>query len=308
MKELANVLRGKVECCSGFEQWKRDWTSLYKQELQDKSIYSVNFSLQQAFYDGCRSDRMAWAFSGGYQWAIRSLVPAFLKTNAVLALCITEERGGHPRSIHTRLSESEDGFTITGRKQFVSGGTEADILLVAAKTGREIDGRPELKMLSLPSTAEGVGLEEMSPLSIMPEVPHAVVTFDNVLLNEQSVLPGDGYADYIRQFRLQEDLHVQNAVLGLIVRKAYQFGAPELLEQALGLSSALEGCRVRGESSVTGLAMTGIEAFLQPLLEQVVAISPEAEKKILIRDKELLNIAGKARAVRLRKAREWLGF
>ncbi|MGY0216883.1 acyl-CoA dehydrogenase family protein [Endozoicomonadaceae bacterium StTr2] len=299
MKRLAAILHDSVPEITNFAEWKRQW--------QQQEAGATGSTLEQAFYDGCRSDRVAWAFSAAYQWAIRSLIPNLESSRAIVALCITEQGGGHPRSIHSSLVRQEPHWVLSGQKQFVSGGTEADTLLIAANCGVQQDGRPQLKMLQLPAETAGLSIELMPALSVVPEVPHARVIMENVDVSDTAVLPGDGYDTYIRPFRLCEDLHVQAALLGMIARKGFDPQKFELVEQAVAFVHLLQGCQQQSDFSVASLAMSGVEPHLKALLKQTAdLIVSDKEREAWQRDCQLLNIAGKARDQRRLKARAWL--
>ena len=299
MKLLADILHGPVILIDEFSGWKRQW--------QQRAPDSTAATLEQAFYDGCRSDRVAWAFSAAYQWAIRSLIPDYQSSRDILALCITESGGGHPRNIKASLSGSENGWLLSGQKQFVSGGTGADILLIAVNAGVQQDGRPQLKMLQLAADTPGLPLEHMPVLNIVPEVPHARIIMDQIPIPEAAILPGDGYSGYIRPFRMCEDLHVQAALLGMVVRKSFDSQRLEQVEQAVALYHLLQGCQQQSEFPAAGLAMSGAEPWLKILLKQTTGLMTCDEERVAWqRDCQLLNIAGKAREQRQLKARAWL--
>ncbi|WP_281645645.1 acyl-CoA dehydrogenase family protein [Parendozoicomonas sp. Alg238-R29] len=306
MKALADILRNEVLLCESFDDWKAFWQ---KEERRIPLSSPERGTLEQAFYDGCRADRVAWAFAGGYQWAIRSLLPSYIDNSSILALCITESGGGHPKKIHSELKQSGNNWNLSGKKQFVSGGTGADVLVIAAREGEQLDGRPQLRMLTLEADTAGLTLQDMPALSIVPEVPHASVVMEGIQVSSEQVLPGDGYLNYIRPFRMCEDLHVQAALLGMVVRKAHSQKVVEMVEQALAYFHLLKGCQLQEEPSAAGLAMAGFEPRLMSLLDDVMGIiTDEDELRAWKRDKQLLSVAGKARAIRKEKARHWLGF
>ncbi|CAM3753702.1 acyl-CoA dehydrogenase family protein [Parendozoicomonas haliclonae] len=303
MTNLRALLQMPVPELENFQEWKL-WWQRYFSQLDEQGRTQT---LEQAFVMGSLSDRFAWAFSCGYQWAIRSLLPAFQQNPGLMALCITEEKGGHPRSIHARLTADQDGYRISGHKRFVSGGSDADLLFVALNTGEEQNGRPVLKMAAVDAGSDGIIFNNMPALPMIPELAHAMIDFDNVSLSEEELLTGDGYQNYIKPFRLQEDMHVQAAVLGMLARKSQDLNQPELVETAIALFSILETCWERGECPQTHLAIGGMAPLLKNLLETFIATLPSPEEQqIWKRDTALLSIAGKARKIRLQKAREWL--
>ena len=66
----------------------------------------------------------------------RELLPAMLAGERFGAYALTESSSGSDAaSLRTRAKKTEDGYAITGRKQFCTRGGEADHLLVMARTG-----------------------------------------------------------------------------------------------------------------------------------------------------------------------------
>ena len=58
-----------------------------------------------------------------------------------------------------------------------------------------------------------------NPSNGLLEIPHAEVGLDRVRVEASAVLPGDGYADYVKPFRTIEDAHVHCALLGYLVAR-----------------------------------------------------------------------------------------
>jgi acyl-CoA dehydrogenase len=73
--------------------------------------------IEQAIAGGFDADRVGWAFASGYQAALRALVPD-LASDALAALCVTEETGNQPRDVRTVFTARADGgASITGSKR-----------------------------------------------------------------------------------------------------------------------------------------------------------------------------------------------
>ena len=51
-------------------------------------------------------------------------------------------------------------------------------------------------------------IEDRPPTPFAPEIPHARITLANVTVRDEDVLPGDGYARYLKPFRTIEDTFV----------------------------------------------------------------------------------------------------
>ena len=66
----------------------------------------------------------------------RRLVPPVLSGEKVAALAITEPGGGSDvASLATRAVRDGDGYVVDGSKAFITSGTRADLVVVAARTG-----------------------------------------------------------------------------------------------------------------------------------------------------------------------------
>src|SRR4051812_46156360 len=172
-------------------------------------------TVDRALIGGAHADRLGFAFAGGYAPALHALVPAL--GDSIAALCATEDKGAHPRAIQTRLEPAAGGgYTLTGRKKWATVGNLAASLLVVATTGDGADGVPRLRIVRVPARATGVTITPTSA-PFVPEVPHAELALDHVAVAEADLLPGDGYADYLKPFRTVEDIHVHAALIGYLI-------------------------------------------------------------------------------------------
>jgi alkylation response protein AidB-like acyl-CoA dehydrogenase len=177
----------------------------------------------RALVAGFSSDRLGYAFLGGYQAALARLVAP--RSSRRAGLCATEEGGVHPRAIRTRLREG----LLTGTKTFATLASEAEVLYVVASEG-ERSGRNLLRVVAVRTDAPGVVVTPRPETAFAPEVSHAIVRFEDVRISADDVLPGDGYAAYLRPFRTIEDIHVFVATLGFVVRVAREHGWLELVD------------------------------------------------------------------------------
>jgi alkylation response protein AidB-like acyl-CoA dehydrogenase len=166
------------------------------------------------------SNRLGLAFAAGYTAALERLVP-----DAALpcALCVTQDAGNHPRAIKT-LSDGPH-YTLDGTRSFVTFGSLATTLIVAARVGERPDGRPEIVVVRIPADGQGVLLEEASPIPIVPELTHTRVSFDGVVVYASERMQGDGYASYVKPFRTVEDIHAFGAATAYLVGLASRSGA-----------------------------------------------------------------------------------
>ncbi|WP_257455451.1 acyl-CoA dehydrogenase family protein [Archangium lipolyticum] len=266
-----------------------------------------------AFAGGFAADRLGYAFASGYHSALRALFPQLSREHRY-ALCVTEAGGGHPAAMNTRLTGSGEGpLRLEGTKAFVTLGSAADVLLVVATEGQDEQGRNRLRLVRLDARRPGVTLTELPPPPFVPEVPHAEMRLHEVEVAPDDVLPGDGYARYVKPFRTVEDCHVFAAVLGWLIQVARRSGWPdEVREELLALAVTMRGLAQSDPASpAVHLALAGaIDQYrrrvdgLSPLWEQ----ADEPTRERWERDKLLLNIAGKVRAKRREAARQKLSF
>ena len=203
---------------------------------------------EAAVAGGFQADRIAWAFASGYQFALRALVPGLggAADPVVAALCATEAAGNRPRDIRTTLRPVDGGWQIDGEKRWATLGPDSTALLVVAVVPGDATaatgvpapiaagsaGRPRLRVARVPVGRPGVTIEPVADLSFVPEMPHARVRLDRVRLAESELLEGDGYSRYLKPFRTVEDIHVQAALLGYLVREARHRGWPRPFVEA----------------------------------------------------------------------------
>jgi acyl-CoA dehydrogenase len=199
-------------------------------------------SVDRALWGGLRSDRLGFAFGAGYGSALRRLFAHAGATmpDGTVCLAVTESGGGHPRSIHTTLREENGVFLVRGEKTFATLASQSDAMLVVASRGKTDDGKNQLVVIQIPRDAKGVTVEDRAAMPFAPEIPHAVVRFDDVAVASSAVLPGDGYEVWVKPFRTIEDAHVLAATVGYLagVARAFDFDRnvlAELLAHAAGL-------------------------------------------------------------------------
>ncbi|MEO7732355.1 MAG: acyl-CoA dehydrogenase family protein [Kofleriaceae bacterium] len=259
----------------------------------------------RAFAGGVYADRLGFAFAAGYAAALHALVPA-LAPGSIAALCATEDGGNHPRAIRTRLVARAPGHaTLTGRKKWASLATAASSLLVVASTG-EHDGKNQLRVVRVRSDAAGVRLHPSSA-PFVPEIPHAEVELDGVIVDDADVLPGDGYDDYLKPFRTIEDLHVHGAIAGYLIGVARRKQFPRELQERLLVLALATGALAAADpkAATTHAALAGVLDLAHRLvgeLELLWAAAPDDEWTRWQRDRPLLRVAGTARAARRDRA------
>jgi alkylation response protein AidB-like acyl-CoA dehydrogenase len=174
--------------------------------------------IDRAVIAGFRADRLAGAFAGGYQAALRTLVPGSCVDECIFSLCVTEQAGNSPRAIEAALTpRAGGGFALSGRKRWSTMAPLASVLLVAASEGADASGRKRFKLVRVEADRPGVTIHRMPPTQFVPEVPHAELELVDVALGEDAPLPGDGYTQYVKRFRTIEDIHIHGAILGYVL-------------------------------------------------------------------------------------------
>lgn len=257
----------------------------------------------QALLGGFDADRVGWAFASGYQAALRALLPD-LPAAAVAAFCVTEEGGNRPRDIRTRLTPAGDGsWTISGAKRWTTLGPDSSVLLVvgALPAGDDDAERAQLKVARVASGTPGLQLLAMPDTRFVPEVPHARVQLDAVRVTADALLPGDGYARYVKPFRTLEDAHVTLAVLAYLLREARQRGWPTAFAERLCavIVALAEVGAAPADAPATHVVLAGALAQAHALYAEAGPLwaqhadDPAAQR--WQRDAALFGVAGSAR-------------
>ncbi|PWB33391.1 acyl-CoA dehydrogenase [Pseudomonas sp. SDI] len=252
-----------------------------------------------AVLGGQRMPTPGLAFLVGYQAALRVLWPS--APPSLGALCATEQRSVRPADMRMRLDL--DALRLTGSKDFVTAGLEADWLLVAARV--EAPGEsPCLRLAVVYPGEPGVSLEPLPTLPLMPEVGHARLHLEQALCER---LAGDGWDNYVKPFRSLEDLYVLSALVAWLYGVGRVSQWPQGLQ--LRLISVLGGCaeasRQCADAPSTHLLLGGLFAQFGALrgeLDAALLTAPGACAELWQRDRGILELAGAARAKRLAKA------
>jgi acyl-CoA dehydrogenase len=271
--------------------------------------------LERAVIGGALTDILAFAFAGGYQAALRHMVPS-LSNDQLVSFAITEEGGGHPRAICATLTPADKnpkgGYFLSGHKKWITLAAEASTLLVAASTGRTSDGLNQIHLVSVPSNAVGVSIKPMKNITFVPEISHGEVYLENVKVSPDAILPGDGYMQYIRPFRTVEDLFVSAGFLGYCFRVASDYQWPrEVFEKLACLVASLDAITHEDANAPeTHIALSGFLAMERKLVQEIDPLWERVSDDVRERwnrDKALLQVAEKLRGVRLDTAWKKIG-
>ncbi|MDB4939316.1 MAG: Acyl-CoA dehydrogenase [Labilithrix sp.] len=266
--------------------------------------------IARALWGGFHADRLGYAFVAGYSAALSRLfehaAPAETPP-AYASLCATESGGAHPRAIATRLDKRGGTLVLDGEKTFATLATIAEQLLVVASRGIEADGKNRLRVVRVKPNAPGVSIVPRGELPFTPEIPHAVVRFTDVTIEDDDVLPGDGYDVWLKPFRTIEDTHVVASTVGYLLgaARAHDFGREAIAELA-SLAVALVDVAARPpDEPVTHIVLAGLFASMRRLIAALAPAwekAPEDERTRWLRDQPILMVADKVRAKRTEAA------
>ncbi len=264
-----------------------------------------------AIVGGFSADRVGWAFASGYQAALHALFPG-VPEDRIAALCVTEADGNSPKAIKSTLRREGNEWILNGAKRWTTLGPEGALFFVAARDAGASGERAVIRVARVASDAPGVTITPMPATRFVPEVPHAQLRFEEVRLADDTLLPGDGYEDYVKRFRTVEDLHVNAAVVGYLVREARRLAWPVAwIERALAALHALRSIAAEDAGApATHIALAGALACSAGRLSDCeqfwTATQDDPARERWTRDLELLGVAGGARAQRTARAWERL--
>src|SRR5262249_22252055 len=126
-----------------------------------------------------QADRMAWVFFSAYQGAIQAgFIGSHVNAGSRIAAFCANESGRKLTEIATSLHMSDGAWRLQGRKSWVLAGIDAlDLLVLARAANGPTSGPGSLAIVRVPSNAAGVELGAPRTQSVVPELPHAAVTF-----------------------------------------------------------------------------------------------------------------------------------
>jgi hypothetical protein len=267
--------------------------------------------IHQAIVGGFVADRVGWAFASGYQAALRALFPE-APADRICALCVTETAGNSPKAIRSSLKQSGGDWVLNGSKRWTTLGPEGALFFVAARDEAASATRASIKIACVNSNAQGLTIKKMPDTKFVPEVPHAQLQFENLKVAAGALLPGDGYADYVKPFRTVEDIHVQAAVLSYLMREGQRLSWPQgWLERLSALLASLgKIADMPASHAETHIALAGALAIGAGLIGETEAFwqaaATDSAALRWLRDRELLKVAGGARELRTKRAWETL--
>mgnify|MGYP000697275594 FL=1 len=258
-------------------------------------------SLQAVLSVSLKANSIGQAFAVGYRCALQALLPE-LNSSQWVAMCVTEPQGNHPKQIQTQVTP--DGL-VSGQKSFVTMAELSQQLIVIAKSG-ETGERPILKAVLLQQPSQGVSLQVMEAMNLVPDIGHGQIALENA---QGVILPGDGHNDYSKRFRYLEDIHVLMAFVSLIFSMSVRHQLPSFIsEKCLLLINSLLTQELLDEPWQHLHIAAAFESFEKIVGDFEASFDSVSEsfKSDWLRDKKLFSIANKAKLARTEKARAWL--
>jgi alkylation response protein AidB-like acyl-CoA dehydrogenase len=198
-------------------------------------------------------------------------IEALVAGELIASWAVYEPKGAWaPLQTTVTATADGDGFRIDGVKDRVEAGADADVFLVAARTG------DELQQFLVPANAPGVTVEAQDSVDLVKR--YGRVTFDGVTVGADAAVgsPGQFEALISRQAQVAQVLQcaevvgILDTVLGFTIQWAldrYSFGRPLASYQALKHRFAdmkiwLEACRATTRAAVAAVGARADDADL----------------------------------------------
>jgi len=118
-------------------------------------------------------------------------MPKALTMETVFSYCLTEPgSGSDAAALKTRATHTNDGYTVTGTKAFISGGGYSDAYVVMARTGE--DGPKGISSLVIEDGAEGLSFGGLEQKMGWKSQPTRQVQMDDVKITANNLLGEEG--------------------------------------------------------------------------------------------------------------------
>jgi alkylation response protein AidB-like acyl-CoA dehydrogenase len=127
----------------------------------------------------------------GDENAMSRYLPDVANGDLVVTLAFLEESASWtPATVQATATKSGDGYTLNGTKRFVAWGAQADVLLVAARTGGT--GADGISLFAVPSDAAGLEVKPETMLDLNART--ATVTLKDVQVDANALVGSEGGA------------------------------------------------------------------------------------------------------------------
>lgn len=257
-----------------------------------------------------RAGSQANASVAGHQAAIRRLFPTTPR-DAVTAFCVSESRGPHPRYIETRISEVDSRWTITGEKMWGTMAPVATILYVAASSG-VTDGHNRLTMVAVNAQQTSVTQIPLPAERQLGSLPICDLKFESTRVLDNFRFAGDAYKQYIKPFRLVEDVYGTLAMQIALLCRGAETGLSHSQREDL-LALVAQGHAIANSGMDSPGALLLITSYLREsqkhwnALAQNWAAAAPAVRQHWQPERKILTVAERARAQRRLNAWQALG-
>lgn len=134
----------------------------------------------------------------------RAIIPGVCKGQLSVSVCMTEpEAGSDLTSLSTRLAEDGDGYSLNGRKVFISGGGEASHYLVYCRFG-DIPGYKGIGAVVVERGMPGFTFGKQEELMGVRGMPSCDLIFEDVRVPRENVVVRAGqFRDLMTTFDLE---------------------------------------------------------------------------------------------------------
>ncbi len=123
---------------------------------------------------------------GGSDEQKEEILPLICEGKLFMALAYLEDGGGYDtRYCTTRAVKNDQGFSISGKKIFVTDGCAADKFIISARTSKGISDGEGITLFILPEKAEGL---KITPLKTMDGRNAAIFDLDNVQVSCDDII------------------------------------------------------------------------------------------------------------------------
>jgi len=261
--------------------------ALFRQQL------AAGFQQQTSIYNalslGAQAATPGMAFLAGYQNAIRCLDPN-CPADELAAFCISEKGIKKPWDMATCISSFEGSHYLDGQKGYVMLlPNDLDRMYIVAKEGEQ------LRCLYL--LTDSIGIAPTQPLvaPFVKDIPHAGVSFTNVLIPDSQLFDFDGHQQANKPFRYWEDMHVALAMMAWMLRELIENGQSisaleEFVELICQLIEKFEHC-----PDYYSLDCFDLLDKSHELMDDYSQYLPKNSKNLWLNDRLLLQMGQKIR-------------
>ena len=140
----------------------------------------------------------------GTQEQKSAIIPGVCKGELSVSVCMTEpEAGSDLTSLATKLVEDGDGYSLNGRKTFISGGGEASHYLVYCRFG-DVHGYKGIGGVIVEKGAPGFTFGKQEQFMGVRGMPSCDLIFENVRVPKENVVLGVGqFRDLMTTFDVE---------------------------------------------------------------------------------------------------------